>query len=174
MSVETEFLSAPVAQFDLTDYCMVTPSTTVRETVERMRDMNRHTAFVVGDHTVLQGIITDRDVMLKVVTAPELWDNPVTDVMTPEPTTLKMTATAAEALRLMDDNGFRNVPIVNDKGIPSGNLTYHSLVDYLGASFQNMVLNAPPRRTTPEHVTAADSTNRWSNPCTIKLPMSMS
>jgi len=153
MSVEKDLLAAPIRQFDLSDYCIVTPSTTVRETVERMREMNRHTAFVVGDHTVLQGIITDRDVMRKVVTAPEVWDTPVTDIMTPEPMTLSMDATAAQALRLMDENGFRNLPIVNDKGIPAGNLTYFSLVEFLGASFQNVVLNAPP---TPDYTTARD------------------
>jgi CBS domain-containing protein len=144
MSVESQLLAEPIRSFDLNDYCMVTPSTTVRETVEQMRETKKHTAFIVGDHTVLQGILTDRDVMRKVATSPDVWDRPVTDLMTPEPFTLSMNATAGEALRQMDEKGFRNVPVVNDKGTPIGNLTYFSLVHYLSDHFQRVVLNAPP------------------------------
>ena len=123
---------------------MVTPSTTVRETVEQMRETRKHTAFIVGDHTVLQGIITDRDVMRKIVNHPEVWDVAVTDIMTPEPDTLSPDATAGDALRLMNEKRYRNVPIVNAKGSPIGNITYFSLVDYLSQQFHEVVLNQPP------------------------------
>jgi CBS domain-containing protein len=152
MSVEKDLLAEPIRNFKLDDYCIVTPSTTVRETIERMQAKDKHTAFVVGDHTVLQGILTDRDVMRKVMNA-DVWDKPITDVMTPEPITLKLDSSAGEALRLMDDKGFRNVPVVNEKGAPIGNLTYFSLVDYLSGAFQKVVLNAPP---TSHFTTARD------------------
>lgn len=142
--VESQLLTESVRHLDLSDYCLVTASTTVRETVERMRETRTHTAFVVGDHTVLQGILTDRDVMQKIVHQPQLWDVVVTDVMTRDPHTLPASATAGDALRLMDEKHFRNVPVVSDKGAPIGNVTYFSLVDYLSAQFGKVVLNQPP------------------------------
>lgn len=153
MNIEQNLLAEPIRSFKLDDYCIVTPSTTVRETVEQMQATHKHTAFIVGDHTVLQGILTDRDVLRKVMNVADVWDKPVTDVMTPEPFTLSLDATAGEALRLMDSRGFRNVPVVNDKGTPVGNLTYFSLVNYLSDAFQQVVLNAPP---TPDYTTARD------------------
>lgn len=143
--LESQLLEASVRRLDLSDYCVVTPSTTVRETVEQMRETRKHTAFIVGDHTVLQGILTDRDVLKKVASAPAaLWEQPITDIMTPEPDTLPPTATAGDALRLMEAKRFRNVPIVNDKGTPIGNLTYSSLVSYLSEHLHKTVLNQPP------------------------------
>lgn len=143
-SIELRLLEEPVNRLDLNDYCMVTPSTTVRETIEQMRDTRKHTAFIVGDHTVLQGLVTDRDVLRKVVNNPDVWDKPITDIMTPEPDTLPAAATAGDALRLMDERGYRNVPVVNDKGKPIGNVTYPALVAYLGEHFHAVVLNQPP------------------------------
>jgi CBS domain-containing protein len=143
-NIEQQLLSEFVRHLDLSDYCMVTPSTTVAETVERMRETKKRTAFVVGDHTVLQGLLTDRDVLRKVAAKPETWNMPITDVMTPEPQTLALSATAGDALRMMDEWGFRNVPVVNEKGVPVGNVTYFSLMNYLSDQFQEVVHNAPP------------------------------
>lgn len=144
MSVESKLLAEPVRHLDLSDYCNITPSTTVREAIEQMRETGKHTAFIVGDHTQLQGILTDRDVLKKVCTQKELWEKPVTDIMTPEPATLPPDATAGDALRLMNEKGFRNVPIVKANGSPIGNVTYFSLVYYLGDHFKEVVLNRPP------------------------------
>ncbi len=144
MNIESQLLSEAIRHFDLSDYCIVTPSTSVRETVEQMRETKKHTAFVVGDHTMLQGLMTDRDVLHKVALHPDIWDARITDIMTPDPFTLKLSATAGEAMRLMDEKGFRNVPVVNNSGKPIGNMTYFSLVNYLSDAFHNVVLNAPP------------------------------
>lgn len=143
-NIEQQLLSEFVRHLDLSDYCMVTPSTTVAETVERMRETKKRTAFIVGDHTVLQGLLTDRDVLRKVAAKPEIWDAPISDVMTPEPQTISMDTTAGAALRMMNEQGFRNVPVVNDKGVPVGNVTYFSLMNYLSDHFQQVVHNAPP------------------------------
>ncbi|MEO0564662.1 MAG: CBS domain-containing protein [Chloroflexota bacterium] len=144
MSVEAQLLAEPIRHFLLTDYCVVTASTTVEETIAQMRETGKHTAFVVGEHTKLQGIVTDRDVMHKAVTNKAVWSEPITAIMTADPFTLTMDATAGEAMRLMDEKGFRNVPVINDRSNPVGNLTYFSLVDYLSGAFQEVVLNAPP------------------------------
>lgn len=144
MQVENKLLAEPVRHLDLYDYCTITPSTTVREAVAQMRETNTHTAFIVGEHTRLQGILTDRDVMTKICRLASEWDKPVSELMTREVTTISPDATAAEALRIMDEKGFRNVPVISTNGTPIGNVTYVSLVNYLGDHFKEVALNRPP------------------------------
>ena len=111
-SVETQLLQEPIQQLDLSEYCMVTADTTVRETVERMRTLRQNCAFVVGGRTQLIGILTDRDVLKRVAANPDTWDQAVTTVMTASPDTLTPDATTSKAMRLMEQHRYRNVPVV--------------------------------------------------------------
>lgn len=144
-NVELQLLAEPVRHLDLSDYCVVTPDTTVRETVEQMRELRKHTAFVVGQHTRLQGLLTDRDVLRRISNKPETWDQPITEIMTKDPDTLSSRATTADALRLMNENRYRNVPVVNEKGAPIGNVTHFAVLHYLSEHFPEIAFNQPPR-----------------------------
>src|SRR5262245_57417697 len=105
-TIESQLLAEPISQLDLTDFCIVTADTTVRETVQRMRATRLNSAFVVGKGTRLVGILTDRDVLRKVVNHPEIWDEPVETVMTQAPDTLLPTSTAGQALRKMEEHRY--------------------------------------------------------------------
>ena len=143
-SVEKQLLAEPVRRLDLGEYILVTTDTSVRDTVERMSDMERACAFVVGEGTRLVGIVTDRDILKKVVSHPEMWDKTITEIMTPNPKTLPPNATTAEALRMMEEGRFRNVPIVQENGHIIGNLTHFSILNYLSDQFGDTVYNLPP------------------------------
>ena len=146
-SVESQLLTEPIKQLDLSDYCVVTADTSVRETVEQMRDLRQHCAFIIGKGTQIVGIFTDRDVLQRVVTHPELWDQSVEIVMTPAPETIRRQATTGEALHMMENGHYRNVPVVNDKGIIRGNVTYYAILKFLTDHFANVVYNLPPDPT---------------------------
>jgi len=146
-SVERQLLDEPIGQLDLSNFCVVTADTTVRETIERMRMMGQRCAFVVGEHTRLLGILTDRDVLRKIVNHPDTWDRPVSSVMTLRPETLAPTATTREALRLMMERHFRNVPVVSSSGTVIGNVTQFSLLKLLTDHFPQEVYNLPPDPT---------------------------
>ena len=61
----------------------------------------------------LSGIFTERDLMNRVVACDrEPRTTPLVEVMTADPTTISPKATALEALRLMEDSGFRHLPVV--------------------------------------------------------------
>lgn len=143
-TLESQLLMESVERLDLTNYCLVTVDTSVRETVERMRVLGRNCAFVVGKGTHLVGIFTDRDVLRKVVTRPADWDNPIESLMTPSPTTLPPDATTGEALRLMAEHRYRNVPIVDQHGTIRGNVTYYAIMKFLTDHFPQAVYNLPP------------------------------
>ena len=85
---------------------------TVREAAGQMR--SRHVGAVLITHEgQLEGIFTERDMVNRVVAEgrdPDL--TTLTEVMTADPDTIAPTTTAIEALRLMNDGGYRHLPIV--------------------------------------------------------------
>jgi CBS domain-containing protein len=146
-NLEMELLSQSVGQLDLSDYCIVTEDTSVREAVERMQVMRQNCAIIIGKGTHIVGILTDRDVLRKVVSAPETWDQPVETVMTRSPNTISPNATTGEALRMMEEGRFRNVPVVNEHGVIRGNVTHFAILKFLTDHFPQAVYNLPPDPT---------------------------
>jgi len=145
--IESQLLAEPIRQLDLSNYCIVTSDSTVRETVERMRIMRRNCAFIVGKGTHLIGIVTDRDVLRKVVNKPETWDQPVETIMSKSPGTISPDATTGEALRSMEEKHFRNVPVIDSKGTIYGNVTHYAILKFLTDHFPEAVYNQPPDPT---------------------------
>lgn len=89
--------------------------TTVRTAAGQMRA--RHVgAVLITTDSRLDGIFTERDMVYRVVAEgrdPER--TTLADVMTRNPDTIRPDATAIDALRRMQDGGYRHLPIV-DRG----------------------------------------------------------
>ena len=90
------------------------PSTTVSEAARLMAAKNVGAVLVVQDEHLV-GIFSERDVVFRVV-AKGLDPNTVilADVMTADPKTLEPTTLYGHALLLMQENGFRHVPVVEN------------------------------------------------------------
>jgi len=144
MTLEQELQAENVSHLDLSGFSQVASGTTIREAIARMR-AGRHNVCLVTAEDKLIGIFTDRDVLRKVVASPEVLDNPIDSVMTQNPITIKPDASAARALRLMDDNHFRNVPAVDDDGTVVGSMSHLAIVNYLATRYPIEVQNQPPR-----------------------------
>ena len=90
------------------------PETTVLDAVKKMAEKNVG-AVIIVEHENLRGIFTERDVMCRVL-AKEL--DPATtrlnDVMTPDPRTVSPDKTYGHALVMMQENGFRHAPVVEN------------------------------------------------------------
>jgi len=143
MSAELELLAEKVAHLDLTSYVQVEAGTSVRDAINQMRNAGHNCALIVADGK-LTGIFTDRDVLRKVVDHPEVWRRPVDEVMTRDPRTVDDQQPAADALKMMDDLNFRNIPVVAANGALRGNLTHFSLIHYLADLYPEEVYNLPP------------------------------
>ena len=127
MNMVEHFNIQEVSRLDLSRYSRVAAGTTVRGTVEALTTSGRNCAFVL-DSSRLCGLFTDRDVLTKVVDAPQCWDEPIESVMTADPHTVGPVSTAMDALRLMNSHHVRNVPVLKDDGTVVGNLTHFSLM----------------------------------------------
>lgn len=149
MSLENTLQQEQVIHLDLNKFTSVARGTSVRDTIEKMRVASHHCAIIL-DNKTLVGIFTDRDILRKVVDAPEIWDHPIEEVMTPAPITVNSSDAADKALALMDEKHFRNVPVVDDEGNVIGNLTHYAVIKYLADHFPESVYNLPPN---PDQVT---------------------
>ena len=132
-----------VRHLDLGDYVTAEQALAVREVMVRMRRCDTSTALIT-DGGRLSGIFTERDVLLKVVHRPEAWDTPVSQFMTAAPVSVDPAAAVAEALHLMNEGHFRDLPVVDADGHILGNLTDNAIVDHLCDHLQAEVINLPP------------------------------
>lgn len=100
----------------------VTPETTLYEVAEQMKNADIGALPVVEKETnKLVGIITDRDIVVRVVAEEKLVrETLVGEVMTKEVFTAKPEDFAFEAIRIMGDKQVRRIPIVDENGILQG------------------------------------------------------
>ena len=144
MGLKEELRAQSVTHLDLSDYCVAASGTSVREVVGLMRDERVNVCLITSGGR-LTGILSERDVSQKIADAPHLWDEAVDLVMTPEPVTIGLDASVADALWLMNEKNIRSLPTVRESGEIAGNMTYRALIDYLAARYPIEVLNLPPR-----------------------------
>jgi CBS domain-containing protein len=97
------------------DPVMLPLSATVKHACECMRDRRVGAVLVTKGDRELVGIFTGRDAVSRVLAESK---NPAVttleEVMTREPDVMAPSKTAIDALRLMQDRGFRHVPVVHD------------------------------------------------------------
>ena len=91
----------------------VTPRDSVRQASRLMRD-KKVAAVLVMDGEHLTGILTERDMTVRVVAAGLDADaTPVHEVMTADPDTLAPDDTASDAIRMMRSRNYRHLPVVD-------------------------------------------------------------
>lgn len=143
MSVEADFKQEKVIHLDLHEYSKVEHNATVRQTIETMRRDRTNCALILDDGKLI-GILTERDVLKKVVTQQEVWDSPITDFMTASPQTIDAHSAAESALDMMGDGKFRNVPVIDSGGNILGNVTYYAFIKFLADHFPQEIYNISP------------------------------
>ena len=110
-------------------------SQSLAEAITLLQEHKNGAVLVVDEHDILQGILTERDVVLKIINrGVDISTTAVSEYMTREPATASMTTTVAFALNMMSVGGFRNIPIVDEKNRPVGLLSVKNLVDFLARS----------------------------------------
>ena len=88
------------------------PTATVREACRRMSERRVGAVLVTEEGGRLVGIFTGRDAICRVLAeGKSAARTHLADVMTPKPHCMPPGRTAIEALRLMQDGGFRHVPV---------------------------------------------------------------
>ncbi len=144
MALAFDLQHEQVKHLDLGRFTTVASGTSVKDVVKKMRTEGYNCALVAeGDK--LAGIFTDRDVLLKVVSSPETWSQPIDTVMTKSPLAVTGESKAEVAISQMNDQGIRNMPVVDDNGKILGDLTHYAMIKFFADQFPESLYNLPPR-----------------------------
>jgi CBS domain-containing protein len=97
---------------------MLPGTATVQEACRLMRERRIGAILVTDTGDRLAGLVTGRDIVARVVAeALNAARTPLAKIMTRNPDTLRPTAHAIDALRMMQDGGYRHMPIVENNRI---------------------------------------------------------
>ncbi len=109
-------------------FLTVPPGTTVSSAARLMADKNAGAVLVVQDMCLI-GIFSERDAVFRVIAKGRNPDTTLlADVMTASPQTMSPTQPYGRALLMMQENGFRHVPIIED-GHPIGIVSSRNAMD---------------------------------------------
>jgi CBS domain-containing protein len=104
------------------------PETTVSKAAKLMAGKNAGAVLVVENES-LAGIFTERDVVFRVIAKGlDPASTPIQDVMTGSPMTLDPGKSYGHALLLMQEHGFRHIPVV-ENGRPVGIISSRNPMD---------------------------------------------
>src|SRR5437867_11195164 len=104
----------------------------------------RRPCVLVCDGRKVVGIFTERDLLNRLNLGAVDYTAPVDSVMTPEPRTLSHDDGVADAIRLMTEEGYRHIPLVDAAGLGVGLLSARDILAYIAEHFPTEVLNLPP------------------------------
>ena len=128
----------------------VSPGTTVAACLLAIqRTGTGDSVFVTDDEGRLVGVLTERDIFGRLV-GPDVAagvdvDATVEHYMTTDPHTLNLEQTVRDALELLQQGRYRNVPVVDDDRHLVGVVRQVDILKYLAESFPEELLNLPPR-----------------------------
>jgi CBS domain-containing protein len=118
------------------DVDTASPEETAFQAAERMHQRTVGALVVVDEANAPIGIVTDRDLMVRVIAAQR--DPLVTclrEVMTRSPKTVSELTSLESALSLMQSGAFRRLPVVSDLGHLVGMVTLDDILLLLSEEF---------------------------------------
>jgi CBS domain-containing protein len=118
------------------DVDTATPDESVLQAAERMHQRTVGALVVVDRASVPVGIVTDRDLTLRVIAGQrDPSTTTVREVMTRDPKTVSEMTQIESVISLMQDGEFRRVPVVNDLGHLVGIVTLDDILLLLSEGF---------------------------------------
>src|SRR5205085_8222285 len=94
------------------DYVAVSRFTPLSQAIEAMKKDEGGCVIVLDDGRVA-GIFTERDLLTKILDETTDLESPISQWMQPAVQTLSPEATVGDAVRLMNEKSFRNIPLVD-------------------------------------------------------------
>jgi CBS domain-containing protein len=124
----------------------IEPDRTAADAVAAMR-RHRVGCLLVCDGGKLVGILTERDLMRRVIASGRPLTTSVSDCMTPDPITVSSKEPIRAAIERMENGGYRHLPVLDEQQRLVGILSVKRIVHYLVEHFPGTVYNLPPRHT---------------------------
>lgn len=120
------------------------PSTTRLGDVIATMQKRRVAAVVVTDDDRVSGIFTERDLLNRIVGLSLNEDLRIGEVMTRDPRTLTRDDRIAAAIRLMTEQGYRHIPLVDATGRNTGMISARDIMEFIADHYPKEIFNLPP------------------------------
>ena len=142
--METAITAKKIRHLQLAPPLCIPTGTSLSDTVFQMQKEKKSCVLICREDRCI-GIFTERDYLEKIVGNESGNSRLIDDFMSPDPKTLTLESTVGEAIRLMHETGYRNVPLVDRDGRCAGLLQIRSIIDFLAELYPEEVLNAARR-----------------------------
>ena len=142
--IENILQTQQLQQVDLDSHVVVEKSTSILETIEKMREGPSIQTTIVVEEGKPVGILTQRIAMHKLALSEVDLNNAVETIMVPNPKTLMLTSTLRETIDYLNLENRRALPIVDKEGKILGVATVRALIGHIAAYFPAAVYNLPP------------------------------
>ena len=124
---------------------MGTPTMTLKGALDLMRTERAGYLVIADEHSKLQGMFTEREVLMKVLGKKVPLSEPVSKYMRTDLHTLTKNDTIERALYLMSEFNIRHIPLLDEFGQVCGVLSVRTIVRFLSELFPEEVFNLPPK-----------------------------
>jgi CBS domain-containing protein len=141
--IEEILRSDAIRSMDIEPVPSVSASSRLSDVIATMQK-RRVAAVVVTDAGRVVGIFTERDVLNRIVGLSLNDEMLISEVMTRDPKTLSPDNRIADAIRLMTDQGYRHIPLVNAEGKNTGMISARDIVEFIADHYPKEIFNLPP------------------------------
>jgi CBS domain-containing protein len=124
------------------DYVAVSPHTPLSHAIEAMKT-DEGGCVIVSEDGRVAGIFTERDLLTRVLGQNVDLESPISTWMQTGVETLSSEATIGDAVRLMNEKSFRNIPLVKN-GELVGSISVFDIITYLAECYPKATMNLPP------------------------------
>ena len=142
--VEETFRTDPISALGLPSPISIGRDATVGAALAAVQRHGMGYVLIVDNGRPV-GIMSEREVLMKVVARDVKYDESVDKFMSHNPETLTQRDQIATAIRLMNEGGERNIPIVDAGGKAVAVLRTFDIVRFLAEAFPAQMMNLPPR-----------------------------
>ena len=130
----------PISTMTLTKPLIIDLGTSLRHVLDKMQD-NKSNCILTLEDGKLGGILTERDILLKVTgKGYDLELTTIDEFITPNPESVTSDDPVAYALNKMYVGGFRNVPVVNDELYPIGIVSISDIIATIADYFHGEIM----------------------------------
>ncbi len=146
--VDEIFQTDPISSLGLPPPVCIGRDSTVGAALQAVQKHGMGYVLVVEDGQPV-GIMSEREVLMKIVARDVKYDRGVAAFMTHDPPALTLRDPIARAIHIMNEQDERNIPIVDEAGRAVAVLRTLDIIHFLAEAFPAQVMNLPPRPHQP-------------------------
>ena len=124
---------------------MALPKTSLKEALDLMHTEKSGYIVIADEHSKVQGMFTEREVLMKVMQDGVSLNDPVEKYMRTDVHTLTKTDSVWDAFQLMHKFSIRHIPLVDEFEQVSGILSIRTIVSFMAELFPTGIFNLPPK-----------------------------